>query len=53
METVVLAWDIYKNTPENQEFDQNSYVRKYTPAIEEQFFKAGYRLAGLLNAIFK
>ena len=50
-ETVVLAKDIYENTPENQSIPQ-SYVRKYTPAIEDQFLKAGYRLAGLLNRIF-
>jgi hypothetical protein len=52
METVELAWDIYKNTPENKEVPRN-YVRKYTPVVEEQFLKAGYRLAGLLNSIFK
>jgi len=51
-ETVALASDIYKNTPENEAIPQ-SYVRKYTPAIEEQFLKAGYRLAGLLNSILK
>jgi len=51
-ETAALAGDIYKNTPENEAVPQ-SYVRKYTPVIEEQFLKAGYRLAGLLNSIFK
>ena len=51
-ETVALAKDVYKNTPENQTVPQ-SYVRKYTPVIEEQFLKAGYRLAYLLNTIFK
>ena len=51
-ETVALAKDIYKNTPENEAVPQ-SYARKYTPVIEEQFLKAGYRLAGLLNEIFK
>jgi len=51
-ETVVLAKDIYKNTVENETVPQ-SYVRKYTPVIEDQFLKAGYRLAGLLNSIFK
>ena len=50
-ETVALANDIYKNTTENQDISQN-YVRNYTPLIEEQFLKAGYRLAGLLNDIF-
>ena len=51
-ETVVLAKDIYDNTPENQEIPSN-YSRKYAPLIEGQFLKAGYRLAGLLNEIFK
>jgi hypothetical protein len=50
-ETTVHAADIYKNTPENQTIPQ-SYVTKYTPLIEEQFRKAGYRLAYLLNTIF-
>ena len=51
-ETVALAKDVYKNTPEDQTVPQ-SYVRKYTPVVEEQFMKAGYRLAGLLNTIFR
>ena len=50
-ETVALAGDIYKHTPENQEIP-SSYTRKYTPLLEKQFLKAGYRLAGLLNSIF-
>jgi len=49
-ETVAHAKEIYDNTPENQDVP-SSYVRVYTPLIEEQFLKAGYRLAGLLNAI--
>ena len=51
-ETVVLAKDVYKNTPENKTIPQ-SYIRKYTPVVEEQFLKAGYRLAGLLNKVLK
>ena len=50
-ETVAIADGIYENTKENQEIPQ-AYTRKYTPVIEEQFLKAGYRLAGLLNEIF-
>jgi hypothetical protein len=50
-ETVDLAGEIYDNTPENQEVPRN-YVKVYTPVIEEQFFRAGYRLASLLNRIF-
>ena len=51
-ETVAIASDIYNNTPENEAVPQG-YARKYTPVIEEQFLKAGYRLAGLLNSILK
>jgi len=51
-ETLVLARNIYENTPENQAVPPG-YVRKYTPVVEDQFLKAGYRLAGLLNGIFK
>ena len=51
-ETVVYAKEIYNNTSKNQNLTQ-SYARKYTPLVEDQFLKAGYRLAGLLNAIFK
>ena len=50
-ETVATVRDIYDNTPENQDIPPG-YVRHYTPVIEEQFLKAGYRLAGLLNSIF-
>jgi hypothetical protein len=50
-ETVVLAKDVYENTLINQEVPQSN-IRRYTPMIEEQFLKSGYRLAGLLNSIF-
>jgi len=50
-ETVGIVSDIYDDTPENQKIPSD-YARKYTPLIEDQFLKAGYRLAGLLNAIF-
>jgi len=52
MDTVDYAKDIYENTQRNEALTQ-SYARKYTPLIEDQFLKAGYRLAGLLNTIFK
>ena len=51
-DTVVYAKEIYANTQPNENLTQ-MYARKYTPLIEEQFLKAGYRLAGLLNVIFK
>lgn len=51
-ESVVIAGNIYDDTPENQDIPSN-YARKYMPVIEAQFLKGGYRLAGLLNKIFK
>ena len=52
LETVAYAKYIYDNTEENQSLTYLD-ARKYTPLIEDQFLKAGYRLAGLLNELFK
>ena len=49
-DTVAYAKDIYENTKQNETLTY-LYARKYTPLLEDQFLKAGYRLAGLLNAI--
>jgi len=51
-ETVAHAAYIYKNTKVDQSLTI-TYARQYTPLLEEQFLKAGYRLAALLNDIFK
>jgi hypothetical protein len=51
-ETVVSANDIYDNTRRSQSLTI-AYAKQYTPLLESQFLKAGYRLAGLLNDIFK
>jgi len=51
-ETVAHAADIYNNTTVNETLTV-AHARKYIPLLEEQFMKAGYRLAGLLNEIFK
>ena len=51
-DTVAYAKDIYDNTERNAALTQ-TYARKYTPLLEDQFVKAGYRLAGVLNDIFK
>ena len=51
-DTVMYAKDIYDNTKKNATLTQ-TYARKYTPLIEGQFLKSGYRLAALLNDIFK
>ena len=52
VETVVSAKYIYDNTRRNQNLTP-SYARNQTPLLESQFLKAGYRLAALLNDIFK
>ena len=52
-ETVIIAGDIYQNTPENETVSYYAYVKKYTPVVERQFLYAGHRLAYLLNTIFK
>ena len=52
IETVDYAKEIYENTSHN-EILTTSYAGKYIPLLEDQFLKAGYRLAGLLNEIFK
>lgn len=50
-ETIVLAADIYANTPENGNLSWD-YLHRYSPLVESQFIKAGYRLASVLNSIF-
>jgi 3-hydroxyisobutyrate dehydrogenase-like beta-hydroxyacid dehydrogenase len=51
-ETVELAQDVYANTPQKTPLT-NSYAQRFTPMVEEQLLKSGYRLAKLLNEIFK
>lgn len=43
---------IYEDTPEETIISYD-YVDKYTPVIEMQFLRGGYRLAKLLNEIYK
>jgi len=51
-ETVELCKRIYADTPEGTNVSYD-YIAKYTPLIERQFLKGGYRLARLLNEIYR
>lgn len=50
-ESVVLADDIYKNSPADATLSYD-YVHKYAPIVEEQFLKGGLRLAEILEQIY-
>lgn len=51
-ETLTLAQDVYKNSPEGANLSWD-YLHQYSPLVENQFLKGGYRLAATLNEIFK
>lgn len=51
-ETQSLCPEIYASTPEGSDLSYD-YVNKYTPVVERQFLKGGYRLAALLNEIYR
>lgn len=51
-ETQSLCPEIYASTPEGAHLSYD-YVNKYTPVVERQFLKGGYRLAALLNEIYR
>jgi hypothetical protein len=50
-QTVLLAKDIYANSPQDADLSWD-YVRLYSPPLESQLLKGGYRLARVLNGIF-
>ncbi len=52
IETHQICIDIYANSPEGVKVSYN-YIDKYTPSIEQQFLRGGYRLARLLNEIYQ
>lgn len=52
LETVEISKDIYKNSPENGNLSWD-YLHQYTPLVEQQFLKGGYRLASILNELFR
>lgn len=51
-ETQALCTEIYASTPEGSNLSYD-YVNKYAPVVERQFLKGGYRLAALLNEIYR
>jgi len=50
-ETQRLCPEIYASAPEGSNLSYD-YINKYTPVVERQFLKGGYRLAALLNEIY-
>lgn len=51
-ETHAICTQVYAETPEGTVISYD-YIDKYTPVIEKQFVRGGYRLAHLLNEIYK
>lgn len=51
-ETHAICVGIYEDSPEGTKISYD-YVYKYTPVIELQFLRGGYRLARLLNEIYR
>lgn len=51
-ECVALAAEIYDKTPVGTKISYD-YIAQWTPSVEQQFLKGGYRLAKILNDIFK
>ena len=51
-ETHAICVGIYEDSPEGTKISYD-YVDKYTPVIEQQFVRGGYRLARLLNEIYR
>ena len=50
-ETVLLAADIYANSPTNVNLSYD-YVAMYAPVVELQLLKGGLRLAAILEDIY-
>lgn len=51
-ETLKLAQEVYQDSPEGANLSWD-YLHQYSPLVEKQFLKGGYRLAAVLNEIFK
>lgn len=51
-QTHAICVDVYADTPEGTNISYD-YIAKYTPVIEQQFLRGGYRLAKLLNEIYR
>lgn len=52
LETWTLCGEIYGATPEGSSISYD-YVARYAPVVELQFLRGGYRLARLLNEIYR
>ena len=52
LETWALCSEIYGATPEGSSISYD-YVARYAPVVERQFLRGGYRLARLLNEIYR
>ena len=52
LEAHAICEQIYAETPPGTNISYD-YVAKYTPVIEQQFVRGGYRLARLLNEIYR
>ena len=50
-QTQEICTEIYESTPAKSDLSFD-YIAKYTPVIEQQFLRGGYRLARLLNDIY-
>lgn len=51
LETYAICTDIYKRSPKGTKISYD-YINLSAPIIEQQFVRAGYRLARLLNEIY-
>ncbi|MEG0808346.1 MAG: S1/P1 nuclease [Alistipes sp.] len=51
-ETHAICEEVYANSPEGVKISYD-YIDQYTPVIEQQFLRGGYRLARLLNEIYQ
>ena len=51
-ETHEICKEIYASSPEGTKIEYD-YIFKYTPVIEQQLVRGGYRLARLLNEIYR
>lgn len=51
-QTHAICVGVYKDTPEGTKISYD-YIDRYTPVVEQQFLRGGYRLARLLNEIYR
>jgi hypothetical protein len=51
-QTVEMSHTLYADTPQNEELSWG-YIDRYSPVVEQKFMEGGYRLARILNEIFR